>query len=817
MATILGGTSFAQCPADDAVTTNNDCASAAAGTVGSVTGLSVQFDVEDYWTYSVPAGQELTVDCLFLHSTADLDLRLFDDGVCGTPTTSSGSTTDNEQVTYLNTTAAPVSVVLLVNIFQNSGTCNDYDLIATLAQGPCVGLIEDGEEQNDTCLTAVNPSANLLTGLTVSTSDEDFYSYTLNPGEILDLRLDYINSNGDVDAQLLDSSDCATVLANANFSFSNFEELTYTNNTGAAQTVILRVLIDVTTSINIPCNSYDLSSAITVDPCSLLIGDSEEENDDCFSAVTPSANPLPMLNVSKSDEDWYSYTVNDGEQLTVTALHTSANGDIDLEVVDTSNCLTVLAASTTISDEETVMWSNLTGATQTVAVRAFIWAGDDLDCNPDYTLSSILSGDPCTTAIDDPLEENDTCQTAGAGPMTASGLFVSLVDEDFYAYTLQPDEILEIDVLYLNGDGDIDVQLIDAADCTTILEFSDGSFTDNETVLYNNTTGAAQTLVLRVNIDLTSTSNCNTYDIAATISIDPCVAAVDDMFEENDDCLNAAPVPTGLQAGLFVEKEGVDEDWFSIDVLPGQTLTVTATFVNDDGDIDIDLFDACGGVLLEGSAGVTNIEDVTWTNTTGATVNAKWGVFVWAGDPTESCNTYDMNVELQGRQVFTAFCFGDGSGTPCPCSNNSSAGHPGGCANSAGNGAVLTATGNPIVGADTLSFSLSSAAPTTMALLVSALNPLPQVGGCVGCGDPAFDGLRCAGGDFRRHGTRLTDASGNTPTTWGGLGGPAGGLIARSGLAAGQTRYFFAFYRDDVTQVCGGAQNSSNGIEVTFN
>ncbi|MEM7516721.1 MAG: hypothetical protein AAF368_07335, partial [Planctomycetota bacterium] len=75
----------------------------------------------------------------------------------------------------------------------------------------------------------------------------------------------------------------------------------------------------------------------------------------------------------------------------------------------------------------------------------------------------------------------------------------------------------------------------------------------------------------------------------------------------------------------------------------------------------------------------------------------------------------------------------------------------------------------------------------------------------------------CAGGGFLRHGSRATDANGDTGNGWGPPGGPPGGLIAFNGFTVGQTRNFFAFYRDNDMLVCPTGQNSSNGIQVTFN
>lgn len=176
----------------------------------------------------------------------------------------------------------------------------------------------------------------------------------------------------------------------------------------------------------------------------------------------------------------------------------------------------------------------------------------------------------------------------------------------------------------------------------------------------------------------------------------------------------------------------------------------------------------------------------------------------------------DMGAFEASDSPFTPYCFGDGSGTQCPCGNNSSAGHPGGCAHQDGDGAILTASGVPSVAADTLRFDLTSGAFNTFALLVSGVNQLPQMGGCIGCGLLAADGLRCAGGNFLRHGSRAIGPVGETFNPWGPPAGPAGGLIAANGFTAGQTRNFFAFFRTDQMQSCGNGQNSTNGVSVTF-
>ena len=172
------------------------------------------------------------------------------------------------------------------------------------------------------------------------------------------------------------------------------------------------------------------------------------------------------------------------------------------------------------------------------------------------------------------------------------------------------------------------------------------------------------------------------------------------------------------------------------------------------------------------------------------------------------------NVEVRGAGDDGSFCFGDGSGTSCPCGNDAAAGSNSGCLNSSGAGAQLIRSGNPSVQSDTLTFNMLGGPPQTFGLLVSADNQLPQTN--PGAGIQAFDGLRCVGGNLIRHGTRALDQTGSNVSPWGFGGNPQGGLIAQGNFAAGQTRHWQVFYRDLDTLVCGSGQNTSNANSVTF-
>jgi len=158
-------------------------------------------------------------------------------------------------------------------------------------------------------------------------------------------------------------------------------------------------------------------------------------------------------------------------------------------------------------------------------------------------------------------------------------------------------------------------------------------------------------------------------------------------------------------------------------------------------------------------------------------------------------------VEGPPPAVGTAYCFGDGSGTACPCDNAGASDE--GCANSTGAGAILSGDGSASVAADDLTFDAAQLIPSQPALLFAGEN---QVNG--GDGLVFGDGLRCAGGNVKRLGVRQPDANGDA--TW----GP--GLQPLGLWQPGDTRRFQAWYRDPNGGPCGLGFNLSHGYEVVF-
>lgn len=158
-------------------------------------------------------------------------------------------------------------------------------------------------------------------------------------------------------------------------------------------------------------------------------------------------------------------------------------------------------------------------------------------------------------------------------------------------------------------------------------------------------------------------------------------------------------------------------------------------------------------------------------------------------------------------QPWRPYCFGDGSGTACPCGNSGATGR--GCRSSTNaNGARLALTGSPSLANDTSTLVVEGL-PATSAVLF--LQGSSRENG--GLGVQAFDGLRCVSGTLTRLATRFASAG---VVTWPEAFDPR--VSVRGGVTQpGARQHYQAFYRDPNASFCPPATaNWSNAISVTW-
>jgi hypothetical protein len=154
--------------------------------------------------------------------------------------------------------------------------------------------------------------------------------------------------------------------------------------------------------------------------------------------------------------------------------------------------------------------------------------------------------------------------------------------------------------------------------------------------------------------------------------------------------------------------------------------------------------------------------------------------------------------------VGTAFCFGDGSGTACPCANSGTAGN--GCANSVNAaGANLAATGVASLTEDSVSLR-GSGMPNSAALYFQGTTQ-----GGAGLGTVFGDGLRCAAGSVVRLGT-ATNAAGRSAYPFGTF--PS--VSVKGFITAPGTRTYQVWYRNAAAFCTASTFNLSNGVSIVW-
>jgi hypothetical protein len=149
----------------------------------------------------------------------------------------------------------------------------------------------------------------------------------------------------------------------------------------------------------------------------------------------------------------------------------------------------------------------------------------------------------------------------------------------------------------------------------------------------------------------------------------------------------------------------------------------------------------------------------------------------------------------------TPYCFGDGTGTACPCGNNGAAGQ--GCASSVNaNGALLNATGSASIANDTLVLH-GSGMPNSSCLYFQGTTQISAQFG---------DGLRCAGGSVIRLGTK-TNVSG--ASQYPAAGDPS--VSVRGAVTSPGVRNYQVWYRNAAAFCTPSTFNLSNGVSITWN
>jgi Tol biopolymer transport system component len=182
--------------------------------------------------------------------------------------------------------------------------------------------------------------------------------------------------------------------------------------------------------------------------------------------------------------------------------------------------------------------------------------------------------------------------------------------------------------------------------------------------------------------------------------------------------------------------------------------------------------------------------------------------FVSDGDdmvPGDQNNQSDVILTDLAGAPYVQYCFGDGTGTACPCGNNSIPGQMSGCVNSTGTAGSLIASGTPSISADSLVL-IGTGMPVGAPCLYYQGTEMQTFGS----GDAFGDGLRCVGGTIVRLGVVFNTASGSTY--------PVGALSISiaGGCTVGATNTYQGWYRDAASFCAPETFNLTNGLALSW-
>ena len=261
---------------------------------------------------------------------------------------------------------------------------------------------------------------------------------------------------------------------------------------------------------------------------------------------------------------------------------------------------------------------------------------------------------------------------------------------------------------------------------------------------------------------------------------------------------------------LFFAQTGIVRDaWWAYTPTATGTATIsTCGLLTSGTDTKIAIYDGSGCPAAAAIACADDVcgltTEITWNVVCGQTYTIQLGGYPYV-TPQDLAGSFTIvEVGSTCSTPPTAYCFGDGTGTACPCGNSGAAGN--GCANSLfAAGANLTASGTASISADTLVLSGSNM-PNSSALYFQGTT---QAG--AGLGTVFGDGLRCAGGSVIRLGTKNNAANASSY--------PQGGdpsVSVRGAVAAPGTRTYQIWYRNAAAFCTADTFNLSNGIQVNW-
>jgi len=249
-----------------------------------------------------------------------------------------------------------------------------------------------------------------------------------------------------------------------------------------------------------------------------------------------------------------------------------------------------------------------------------------------------------STCEDDDFESNDSSGSATGVDFDTNGewynwfLKICPANVDYYRMNIPADHKVGAIVSYTEANGMLKMDLLDS-DGSTVL--ASGQRTTDEVYAESQVFSQGQDVFLRVQGD--NAQVANSYSLLAVR--EEFVQCNDDSFEPNDTPNDAGAVTADIYSNLACCG---DPDWYKIDLSTGDKLEVLIEFVQENGDLDLWVFDSAtvfGGDALSCDnalgCGITETSDETVTV---ESILADGTYYIAVGPYQNAKNAYDMTI-----------------------------------------------------------------------------------------------------------------------------------------------------------------------------
>lgn len=320
------------------------------------------------------------------------------------------------------------------------------------------------------------------------------------------------------------------------------------------------------------------------------------EDDDNATMATP-IDEWIYYNATCLDEDWWVLTVPANTTIDVYCFFDYTVDDIDIVLYNSA--LTYVTYSMGASYEH-MTYSTVEGGDFYIRVMPYVIT------NGTYELIYITS--VYVAADEDNMEEGELgLDNDNQGNATAieAGTYEDLValDEDWYVIELGTGYTIDVTLSWADDGDDYDLYVYSAGGTRLVY----GWYGYPEHVTYTNGLNADPANYY-IMVDPYSVS-----DPFYTLTIELIPPIPDDAREDDDSMETATEVIAGTYEGVCY-----DEDWYSVYLEEGATLTVDLTFNFTTVDLDLIIMDAAGNIVAESYAhGAT--ESLSYTSAEGGT------------------------------------------------------------------------------------------------------------------------------------------------------------------------------------------------------